>query len=97
MPGDLRNLELALNASGIAEALVLLAKSFFPSPARGEDRAWRRLAVQLWAESLDDATVLKRFETALTGRDCCWRLSCAGQRGAGNWNGAWNRRHGLGF
>jgi AcrR family transcriptional regulator len=48
---DLQNLERALNANSLEEALALLANAFFPSLARREDRAWRRLAVQLWAES----------------------------------------------
>jgi len=57
--GDLRNLERALRAKTLDKALTLLANAFFPSPGRREDRAWRRLAVQLWAESLHDATLLK--------------------------------------
>jgi len=56
---DLRNLEHALNARSLDEALARLAEAFFPSPARREDRAWRRLAVQLWAESLHDPILLK--------------------------------------
>jgi len=56
---DLENLEQALAASSLAEALAHLADAFFPSPGQPEDRAWRRLAVQLWAESLHDAAVLK--------------------------------------
>ena len=56
---DLRNLERALKAKSLDEALTLLADAFFPSPARHADRAWRRLAVQLWAESLHDPTLLK--------------------------------------
>jgi AcrR family transcriptional regulator len=57
--GDVHNLELALNANSLEEALLLLANAFFPSPARPADRAWRRLAVQLWAESHRDATLLR--------------------------------------
>jgi AcrR family transcriptional regulator len=56
---DLHSIELASNADSLEEALVVLANAFFPSPARREDRAWRRLAVQLWAESHHDATLLK--------------------------------------
>jgi AcrR family transcriptional regulator len=56
---DLHSLELASKADSLGEALVVLANAFFPSPARREDRAWRRLAVQLWAESHHDATLLK--------------------------------------
>jgi AcrR family transcriptional regulator len=56
---DLHSLELALNTDSLEEALVVLANAFFPSPASREDRAWRRLAVQLWAESHHDAILLK--------------------------------------
>lgn len=56
---DEQNLERALQAESLADALELLAKAFFPSPARREDRAWRRLAVQLWAESHHDPILLK--------------------------------------
>ena len=56
---DLHILELALKTDSLEQALVVLANAFFPSPAGREDRAWRRLAVQLWAESHHDATLLK--------------------------------------
>jgi AcrR family transcriptional regulator len=56
---DLANLELALNANTLEEALRRLADAFFPSPARRKDRAWRRLAVQLWAESHHDGRLLR--------------------------------------
>jgi AcrR family transcriptional regulator len=56
---DLQNLERALAAPSFDEALRLLAAAFFPAPARREDRAWRRLAVQLWAESHHDAILLQ--------------------------------------
>jgi TetR/AcrR family transcriptional regulator, transcriptional repressor of aconitase len=56
---DLQNLGLALNANTLDEALRLLADAFFPSSGRREDRAWRRLAVQLWAESHHDRTLLR--------------------------------------
>jgi TetR/AcrR family transcriptional regulator, transcriptional repressor of aconitase len=55
---DLQSLEFALNAASLDDALALLAAAFFPSPARPEDRAWRRVAVQLWAESHHDATLM---------------------------------------
>ncbi len=56
---DLESLELALNADSLEAALALLAKAFFPPAARREARAWRRLAVQLWGESLHDPILLK--------------------------------------
>jgi AcrR family transcriptional regulator len=55
---DLRNLERAANADTLDQALRLLAEAFFPASDREEDRAWRRLAVQLWAESNHDRTLL---------------------------------------
>ena len=55
---DLQSLEFALNAASLDDARALLAAAFFPSPARPEDRAWRRVAVQLWAESHHDATLM---------------------------------------
>ena len=62
---DLHSIELASNADCLEEALVVLANAFFPSPARREDRAWRRLAVQLWAESHHDTTLLKVVRNGL--------------------------------
>ena len=62
---DLHSIELASNADSLEEALVVLANAFFPTPARREDRAWRRLAVQLWAESHHDTTLLKVVRNGL--------------------------------
>jgi TetR/AcrR family transcriptional regulator, transcriptional repressor of aconitase len=56
---DLQSLELALNANTLDEALRLLADAFFPSLGRRQDRAWRRLAVQLWAESHHDRSLAR--------------------------------------
>jgi AcrR family transcriptional regulator len=56
---DLRKVELAADAGSLEEGLLLLAHAFFPAPSRPEDRAWRRLAVQLWAESHHDAKLLR--------------------------------------
>jgi AcrR family transcriptional regulator len=62
---DLHGLEIASKENSLEEALVVLANAFFPSPARREDRAWRRLAVQLWAESHHDTTLLKVVRNGL--------------------------------
>jgi AcrR family transcriptional regulator len=51
---DLRSLEDASHSKTLDDALALLADAFFLGSNRREDRAWRRLAVQLWAESLHD-------------------------------------------
>ena len=56
---DLRNVELAANTDSLEEGLLLLANALFPTQPRKEDRAWRRLAVQLWAESHHDAKLLR--------------------------------------
>ncbi|HUB95315.1 MAG TPA: TetR/AcrR family transcriptional regulator [Stellaceae bacterium] len=56
---DAAILEHAFDAKTLDEALTMLADAFLPSPARHEDRLWRRLAVQLWGESLHDAALLK--------------------------------------
>jgi AcrR family transcriptional regulator len=56
---DLRNVQRAAAARSLAEGLRLLAEAFLPAQPRPQDRAWRRLAVQLWAESLHDAKLLR--------------------------------------
>jgi len=57
--GDLRNVQRAAAADSLAEGLSLLAEAFLPARPLPQDRAWRRLAVQLWAESLHDAKLLR--------------------------------------
>lgn len=52
---DLQSLEHASHAKTLDDALAQLADAFFLGSRRREDRAWRRLAVQLWAESLHDS------------------------------------------
>src|SRR5262245_5228879 len=56
---DLQIVEHAANASSLREGLLLLANALFSNPPREQDRAWRRLAVQLWAESHHDARLLR--------------------------------------
>jgi AcrR family transcriptional regulator len=56
---DLQTLDAALDANSLDEALKRLANAFFPLPEPPNDRGWRRLAVELWAESLHDPTLLE--------------------------------------
>jgi len=47
-------LQRALEKQSFAEAVDQLAADFIAALSSPEERAWRRLAVQIWAESLHD-------------------------------------------
>jgi AcrR family transcriptional regulator len=55
---DLELIAASLSAASLRQGLESLVLAFFPARPSRADRAWRRVAVQLWAEALHDAPLL---------------------------------------
>src|SRR5215471_6708681 len=87
-------LQRAFEKQAFAEAIDQLAADFVAALRAPEERAWRRLTVQLRAESLHNPRLAVTVRDGVEGRKQYWPAWCNAQRLGANSRGARRNRDG---